>query len=256
MTNWVRFNRDGVTEFGSLDKENIAIHDGDMFVDATPTGESLPIDVVNLETPCVPGKFIALWNNSRLAAEKQGLEQPEYPLFFLKPSTSYLAPGAVIRKPKDYDGRVIYEAELGIVIGKSVRNVGEVAAADAIFGYTCVNDVTAMQLLNTDPSFPQWARAKGFDTFGAFGPAIVTDADIAVSSIRAELNGRERQNYPVSDLLMQPAEIVAKLSQSMTLDPGDLIACGTGPGALPMKPGATIDVIIDGVGVLSNTYAA
>ena len=254
MSNWVRFETDGVTGIGTLEGDSIAVHDGDMFAESMATGETLAREAVALLTPCVPGKFIALWNNSRSAAEKQGLDQPEYPLFFLKPSTTYLAPGGVIRKPAAYDGRVIYEAELGIVIGKAVSNAGEAAAAEAIFGYTCVNDVTAMQLLDADPSFPQWARAKGFDTFGAFGPAIVTDTDISGSAIRAELNGRERQNYAVADLFMQPAEIVAKLSQSMTLEPGDLIACGTGPGALPMKPGATIDVIIDGIGTLSNSY--
>ena len=254
MSNWVRFEKEGAAGFGTLAGDAVAVHDGDMFAGATMTGETVTLDAVTLLTPCVPGTFIALWNNSRSAAEKQGLDQPEYPLFFLKPSTTYLAPGGVIRKPAGYDGRVIYEAELGIVIGKAISNGDEAAAADAIFGYTCVNDVTAMQLLDADPSFPQWARAKGFDTFGAFGPAVVTDADVSGSAIRAELNGRERQNYPVADLFMQPAEIVAMLSRSMTLEPGDLIACGTGPGALPMKPGATIDIIIDGIGTLSNTY--
>lgn len=254
MSNWVRFEKEGAAGFGMLEGGAIAVQDGDMFAGASATGESVALGDVTLLTPCVPGKFIALWNNSRSAAAKQGLDQPEYPLFFLKPSTTYLAPGGVIRKPAAYDGRVIYEAELGIVIGKAISNADETTAADAIFGYTCINDVTAMQLLDADPTFPQWARAKGFDTFGAFGPAIVTDADISGSAIRAELNGRERQNYAVADLFMQPAEIVARLSQSMTLEPGDLIACGTGPGALPMKPGATIDVIIDGIGTLSNTY--
>jgi 2-keto-4-pentenoate hydratase/2-oxohepta-3-ene-1,7-dioic acid hydratase in catechol pathway len=256
VKNWVRFEANGAEGFGTLDGDAIAVHAGDMFADAETTGETLALGDVALLTPCVPGKFIALWNNSQSAAEKQGLEKPEYPLFFLKPSTTYLAPGGVIRKPADYDGRVIYEAELGIVIGTRVSNVDAAAAADAIFGYTCVNDVTAMQLLDADPSFPQWARAKGFDTFGVFGPVIAAGADVSGSAIRAELNGRERQNYPVSDLFMAPAEIVAHLSSSMTLEPGDLIACGTGPGALPMKPGATIDVIIDGIGTLSNTYEA
>ncbi len=148
---------------------------------------------------------------------------------------------------------MIYEAELGIVIGETCANADQNAAADAIFGYTCVNDVTALQLLNADPSFPPMGPGQ-VRHLRAFGPAIVTDADISGSTIRAELNGRERQNYPVSDLMMQPAEIVARLSESMTLHPGDLIACGTGPGALPMKPGATIDIIIDGIGALSNTY--
>ena len=254
MAHWVRFKHNGRAGIGTLDGDTIAICAGDMFAGAPATGETVALGDVTLLTPCVPSKLIALWNNSRTAAEKQGFDQPEYPLFFIKPPNTYLPAGGVIRKPKSYDGRVIYEAELGIVIGKTCANASPADAAECIFGYTCVNDVTALQILDADPSFPQWARAKGFDTFGVFGPAIVTDADVSGSSIRAELNGRERQNYPVSDLFMQPAEIVSHLSGAMTLNPGDLIACGTGPGALPMKPGATIDVIIDGIGTLSNTY--
>ena len=256
MVHWVRFARNGATGFGTLDGDNIAIHDGDMFAGATPTGDTVARADVALLTPCEPGKIVALWNNSRSAAEKQGLTQPEYPLFFIKAANSYLAPGGTIRKPASYDGRVIYEAELGIVIGRTCTAVGEAEAAAHIFGYTCVNDVTAMQLLDADPSFPQWARAKGFDTFGPFGPAIATDIDLASATIRAELNGRERQNYPVSDLFVQPAALVSQISQSMTLDPGDIISCGTGPGALPMRPGMTIDIIIDGIGTLSNSYDA
>lgn len=254
MAHWVRFERGGEVGFGTLEGEAITVHQGDMFADASATGATIALAEATLLTPCVPGKLIALWNNSRSAAEKQGLEQPAYPLFFLKASTCYLPSGGVIRKPASYDGRVIYEAELGVVIGRPCKDAGAAEAADAIFGYTCVNDVTALQVLDADPSFAQWARAKSYDTFGAFGPAIVTGVDVSGAAIRAELNGRERQNYPVSDLFMQPAEIVAHLSQTMTLEPGDLIACGTGPGALPMRPGATIDVIVDGVGTLSNTY--
>jgi len=254
VTHWVRYEQDGQVGFGTLENSQIEVYEGDMFSTPASTGKTVAAGDVALLTPCEPGKMIALWNNSKSSAEKQGLEKPEYPLFFLKPSSCYLAPDGVICKPAAYDGRVIYEAELGIVIGDVCANADVATAEKAIFGYTCVNDVTAMQLLDADPSFPQWARAKGFGTFGAFGPAIVTGADLSGSSIRAELNGRERQNYPVSDLFMQPAEIVARLSESMTLHPGDLIACGTGPGALPMKPGATIDVIIDGIGTLSNTY--
>ncbi len=255
MAHWVRFEQDGEIGFGTLDGDVIAVHGGDMFADATATGATVALADVTLLTPSVPAKLIALWNNSRSAAEKQGLEQPEYPLFFIKPPNTYLPTGGVIRKPTSYDGRVIYEAELGIVIGRICKDADEAEAAEAIFGYTCVNDVTALQILDADPSFPQWARAKGFDTFGAFGPSIATDTDVSSATIRAELNERERQNYPVSDLFMQPAQIVSHLSRAMTLEPGDLIACGTGPGALPMKPGASIDVIIDGIGRLANTYA-
>lgn len=254
MTDWVRFERNGETGFGTLVADAVAVFEGDMFGIATPTGETLSLADVTLLTPCVPSKIVALWNNSKSAAEKQGLEQPEDPLFFLKGPNTYLAPGAAIRKPASYDGRVIYEAELGIVIGKACKDADAATAAGSIFGYTCVNDVTALQVLDSDPTFPQWARAKGYDTFGPFGPVISTEIDLASATIRAELNGRERQNYPVSDLFVQPAELVSRLSRFMTLEAGDIVSCGTGPGALPMKPGATIDVIIDGIGTLSNTY--
>lgn len=254
MTHWVRFEQNGSVGFGQLDGDSIDVHEGDILGESSSTGSTLGLDAVNLLTPCVPTKIVALWNNSRSAAEKQSLEQPEHPLFFIKSSNTFLPSGGTIRKPASYDGRVIYEAELGIVIGKDCTAVSPSEAADYIFGYTCVNDVTALQILDADPTFPQWARAKGFDSFGVFGPAIATDIDLAGASIRAELNGRERQNYPVSDLFLQPAELVSALSHDLTLCAGDVIACGTGPGALPMKPGATIDVIIDGIGTLSNSY--
>lgn len=254
MTAWVRFAGEDTPGFGTLIGDSIAVFEGDMFAVATPTGEMRALADTDLLTPCVPSKIVALWNNSKSAAEKQGLDQPADPLFFLKGPNTYLAPGGTIRKPASYEGRVIYEAELGIVIGKTCKDVDAASAAEFIFGYTCVNDVTALQVLDADPTFPQWARAKGYDTFGPFGPVIATEIDIAAATIRAELNGRERQNYPVSDLFLQPAELVSRLSQFMTLEAGDIVSCGTGPGALPMKPGAAIDVIIDGIGTLSNVY--
>lgn len=256
MTQWVRFYHEGMAGFGTLEGEAISVCTGNIFGVATPSGQTVAVSDVELDIPCVPTKFIALWNNSRSAAEKQGLEEPAEPLYFIKAANSYLPSGGVIRQPSSYDGRVIYEAELGVVIGRVCQGADVAAAEAAIFGYTCVNDVTALQLLDEDPTFPQWARAKGFDTFGAFGPHIVTpDAvDLASATIRAELNGRERQNYPISDLFMGPVQLVSRLSDFMTLYPGDIISCGTGPGALPMRAGAQIDVIIDGVGRLQNTF--
>jgi 2-keto-4-pentenoate hydratase/2-oxohepta-3-ene-1,7-dioic acid hydratase in catechol pathway len=254
MVQWLRFQHNGKSQFGKLAGDTIAVCTGDMFADPQETGETIALADVTLDIPCCPSKIVALWNNSRSAAEKQNLNQPAEPLFFIKPSNTFLAPGGTIRPPESYDGRVIYEAELGVVIGSECTAVSEDAAADCIFGYTCVNDVTALQILNEDESFAQWCRAKGFDTFAPFGPVIATDIDIAGATIRAELNGRERQNYPVSDLFMGPAELISRISRDMTLYPGDIISCGTGPGALPMRQGAQIDVIIDGIGTLSNTY--
>ena len=156
--------------------------------------------------------------------------------------------------PRAYDGRVAYEGELVIVIGRRTQAVSVDEAAAHILGYTCGNDVTAMELLNRDPSFPQWTRAKSFDGFAAFGPVIETDFDAASATLRTLVGGRERQNYPLGDMFFAPHELVSRLSHDLTLQPGDLIYCGTSLGVLPMKPGTTVDVVIDGIGTLSNTY--
>jgi 2-keto-4-pentenoate hydratase/2-oxohepta-3-ene-1,7-dioic acid hydratase in catechol pathway len=132
-----------------------------------------------------------------------------------------------------------------------------VSVADApshILGYTCANDVTAMELLGHDPSFPQWARAKSLDGFGPFGPLIDTEFDPATAHLLTRVGGRERQNYPLADMIFSPAELVSHLSNDMTLEPGDLILCGTSLGVLPMKPGTLVEVEVPGLGTLSNLY--
>ncbi len=257
VTHWVRFERDGGTSgFGVLADETIRVHTGDLFAGAHPSDESVAVKAVRLLTPCSPGKIIGLWNNSRALAEKQGLSEPAEPLFFLKPPSACLADGEAILKPASHDGSILFEAELGIVIGHTCTQVDEAEAEACIFGYTCVNDVTAVKILTEDESFPQWTRAKGFDTFAPIGPCIAAGLHVANAHIRSELNGRLRKDYPVSDLLKQPAALVSALSHCMTLEPGDVIACGTGPGSLPMRPGATIAVEIDGIGRLSNRFMA
>ena len=259
MTNWVRFDENGTTGFGALDAAGTAIEvfDRDMFAGARPTGRKIAAATVRRLAPVVPSKIVALWNNSRSSAEKQKIAPPLRPLFFIKTPNTYLAPGGAIRKPAAYDGRVIFEAELGVVIGKTCTGVTEQEAGDYIFGYTCINDVTALQIIREDDSFAQWSRAKNFDSFTPIGPVIATDiAPDALGglAIRAELNGRERQNYPVSDLFYSPQALVSLVSRDMTLVAGDIISCGTGPGAVPMKAGDRIDIIIDRIGRLENEF--
>lgn len=252
MTLWVRYEGG----FGILAGATVIPHTGDMFDVTAPADEAVPLATLQLLAPVVPGKFIGLWNNFHALATKLNQTIPEAPLYFLKASSSVIASGAIIRSPAGYAGRTVYEGELGIVIGRPCHHADEAAAADAIFGYTCVNDVTAADLLIADPSFPQWARAKGCDTFGPIGPVIATGLDAATLTVRTLLNGRERQNYPVSDMILPPARIVSLLSREMTLLPGDLIACGTSLGALPMRPGSEVSIIINGIGTLTNRFEA
>lgn len=253
MAQWVRFESNGQTGFGTIDGDRIAVHDGDLFKAPKLTGVEHNCNDVTLLSPCVPSKMICLWNNSRASAAKLNLTEPADPLYFFKAPSAFSAHGALIPRPASYDGRVLYEGELGIVIGRTCSRVSEAEAADHIFGYTCVNDVTALELLNKDAAFPQWARCKSFDGFGPFGPVIATGLDPDTLVIKSLLDGRERQNYPVTDMFFRPYRLVSLISQDLTLLPGDIISCGTSLGALPMKPGAKIDIVIDGIGTLSNT---
>lgn len=253
MALWVRFEH-GAAGFGTLDAGSgvIQVHAGDLFDAPVPAGEEQHLDAVRLLAPVRPGKFIGLWNNFHALAAKLGAAIPSEPLFFLKAPTSVLPPGGTIRPPAGYSGKVVYEGELGIVIGARCSGATEAEADRAIFGYTCVNDVTALDILGADPAFPQWARAKSCDTFGPCGPAIATGLDWSQLRIRTLLNGRERQNYPASDMILAPARIVSLISREMTLEAGDLIACGTSIGVLPMRPGMVVEVAIEGIGTLRN----
>jgi 2-keto-4-pentenoate hydratase/2-oxohepta-3-ene-1,7-dioic acid hydratase in catechol pathway len=130
-----------------------------------------------------------------------------------------------------------------------------VADADKyIFGYTCVNDVTCAELIYQDSTFQQWTRAKNFDTFGVFGPVIATGLNPAELTVKSILNGQERQNYPISDMIRSAQELVSIISQDFSFSPGDIIACGTSVGVGSMKPGSKIEIVIDGIGTLSNEF--
>jgi len=253
---WMRFSRDGRSGFGRLDGDHIVVHDGDLFDAPTPTGEVLAASAVTWLAPCEPGAFVCLWNNFHAAAAKQSLAIPAEPLWVIKGAAALSAHERpiVAPAPQVYDGRVVFEGELGIVIGRACRNVDEAGAAAGIFGYTCVNDVTALELIGRDPAFAQWTRAKSFESFGPFGPVIATGLDPMSLTVRTLVGGRERQNYPVSDIVFAPAQIVSRLSREFTLSPGDVIACGTSVGVLPMRDGQVVEVSIEGIGTLRNTY--
>ena len=251
---WACVEQGGRVFMGVLQEDGLAIYDREPFNGGKPSGEVIALEGAKWLPPCRPTKMIALWNNFHAAAAKNSWAIPAEPLYFLKSPNSYSAHQQPIPRPKAYDGRIVYEGELGLVIGAVCDGVSEEAAAGAIFGFTCINDVTALDLLSSDPSFPQWTRAKGFDGFGIFGPVIATGLDAASLKIQTFVNGRERQNYPVSDMIFSPAQIVSRISRDMTLYPGDVIACGTSLGVLPMRDGTVIDVVIEGIGKLTNTF--
>ena len=255
MTKWIRVNHNGNIKFGTLDGGTISVYAGDIFDGPSPTSEIIPLDAVEILTPCLPSKIIGLWNNFGAVAAKNDLDRPTEPLYFYKPPSGILAPGGTIVQPESYDGPVFFEGELGVVIGKPCKDVSMAEVDDYVLGYTCVNDATAFQIISEDPSFAQWSRAKSFDTLTPFGPVIATGVDPESLQVISRLNGEVRQDYPVNDMFFSPLELVQRISRGMTLLPGDLITCATSLGASPMKPGATIEIVIDGIGTLSNTFA-
>jgi 2-keto-4-pentenoate hydratase/2-oxohepta-3-ene-1,7-dioic acid hydratase in catechol pathway len=255
MPHWIRFEHEGKHGFGTLDGDVITRHRGDMFAAPEPTSERLDLAAVRVLMPTQPSKMIALWNNFRELGAKLGVSAPEEPLYLLKANSSFLDPDAVIRRPRSYQGKVVYEGELGIVIGAVCKDALGAEAEASIFGYTCVNDITAADILQKDPTFPQWARAKSFDGFGPFGPVIATDVRPEELWVRTILNGEERQRYPISDMVFSAVELVSRLSQDMTLYPGDVICCGTSLGVGTMRDAhSTIEVEIEGIGTLRNQF--
>jgi 2-keto-4-pentenoate hydratase/2-oxohepta-3-ene-1,7-dioic acid hydratase in catechol pathway len=253
---WLRFVHQGAEGFGSVEGTAVRRHTGELFNAPLPTDELIPLDAIVWLPPCRPGKLIGLWNNFRAAALKNGWAEPAEPLYFLKSPDCVAGHRQAIAVPASYSGRVAYEGELAVVIGRTARAVAVADAAAHIFGYACANDVTALELLHRDASFPQWTRAKSVDGFGAFGPVIDTGFDPAAegAALRTVVAGRERQHYLLADMFFSPAQIVSALSQDMVLMPGDVILCGTSLGVLPMKPGSAVEVVIDGIGTLVNAY--
>ena len=202
--------------------------------------------------PLRPAKIIGIGRNYIEHARELGNEMPAVPIIFFKPPTALIGPGDTIVLP-DVSQRVEFEAEIGVVIGKRIRNADPNAAERAIGGFTCVNDVTCRDLQKVDG---QWGRAKGFDTFCPVGPRVVSGLDWRGLELLCRVNGAERQRAKATDMHFSIPELVSFVSGIMTLEPGDLIATGTPAGTAPLHHGDVVEVEITGVGVLSNPVRA
>lgn len=195
-----------------------------------------------------PSKIIGIGRNYLEHARELGNEVPEVPIIFFKPPTALIGTGDPILLP-GVSQRVEYEAEIGVVIGRRLRNADPDLAERAIQGYVCVNDVTCRDLQKVDG---QWGRAKGFDTFCPVGPRIATGLDWRQLELTCRVNGVERQRAKATDMHFSIPDLVSFLSGIMTLEPGDLIATGTPAGTGPLQDGDVVEVEISGVGTLSN----
>jgi 2-keto-4-pentenoate hydratase/2-oxohepta-3-ene-1,7-dioic acid hydratase in catechol pathway len=209
------------------------------------------LQTVRLLPPCAPTKIVCVGRNYPEHARELGNEVPAEPLIFLKPPSSLIASGDAIVYPQVSE-RVDFEGELGVVIGRRAYHVKAEDAMSYVLGFTCVNDVTARDLQRKDG---QWTRGKGFDTFCAVGPFLVGKEDARLADLRVvtRLDGIVKQDGSVGDMLFGVDAIIAYITGFMTLEAGDLIATGTPPGVGPMQPGSTVQVEIEGIGVLDNT---
>ena len=244
----VRYSRQGEVGFGILEGETVAAISPHPFGAFEYTGEPLPAAEVRLLAPVLPSKVVAIGRNYAEHAREQGAEVPADPVIFLKPSTSVIGPDDPVVRPEGV-GQVDYEGELAVIVGKLVRRLEPADAIQAVFGFTCANDVTARDLQNSDG---QWTRAKGFDTFCPLGPWIETDLDSSDLAISTLVNGEVKQQARTSQLERGVADLLAFVSRVMTLLPGDVLLTGTPAGVGPLEAGDRVEVEVEGIGVLAN----
>jgi len=252
VTKYIRYRSGSTTAYGILDDDSVRELRGDLFGDRKETGTKHRLADVKLLHPCEPPKILAVGLNykSHLGDRKP----PEHPEIFYKPVTSLQHPEENIVIPPAAKN-VHYEGELVMVIGKRTRRASTDEARDAIFGVTCGNDVSDRDWQGGPQKDLQWWRAKGSDTFGPLGPAIVHGLDYSNLLLQTRLNGNVVQKQYTSDLIFDGPAIVSWISQYVTLTPGDVIYTGTPGHTSRMNEGDVVEVEIEGIGILRNRIA-
>lgn len=247
MANYVRFERkDGSKGAGQLDGETIRVIEEPFWDSAKATGERLSLEAVRLLPPTEPRSIVCVGLN--YSSHLNGRPVPDPPTLFFKPLASIAGPGDDIILPTGAT-HVEPEGEIVIVIGKRLKNASREEALAGIFGYTAGNDVSERKWQRADG---QWWRAKGSDTFGVFGPTIVTGLDYTTLEVVTRVNGKQVQHGGANELIRDIPEIVRYVSAVMTLLPGDIIYTGT-PGEPPqIKTGDDVEIEVTGAGILRN----
>ena len=250
----VRFRFGDRIATGAIDagSDDIRILRGTFFDDPIPTGEQVPLADVRLLAPVLPSKAVCVGKNYAAHAAEFGMEVPDEPLLFLKPSTAIAGPGDPIQL-LPISTRVDYEGELAVVVGRLARHVRAEDAYRYILGFTCANDVTLRDLQKMDD---QWARAKGFDGSCPLGPWVETELDPIDIRVETRLNGEIRQAAQTSDMVFGVAELIEYITEFMTLLPGDVLLTGTPEGVGRLSDGDVVEVEVEGIGTLSNPVVA
>lgn len=238
--------------YGIVDGESVVLLDEGYCIgdaDLAVTDARLALDDVRLLAPVVPSKIVCIGRNYLEHAIELGNKMPEEPLLFLKAPSAVIGTGDRIRLPPQSQ-QVEHEGEVGVVIGREARALSDDDDPQSyVFGYTCVNDVTARDLQRKDVQF---TRGKSFDTFCPVGPWIVTDIDPTNLEVTTRLNGETKQHGNTADMAFPVTHLIRYISAVMTLYPGDLIATGTPAGVSRMKHGDTVEVEVSRVGTLKN----
>lgn len=244
---------EGRPTIGKVVGEKIIVLDGSLFDIQGETNIRYSLSDVKLLPPVIPTKIACIGLNYREHIEEIGESIPETPRFFLKPPSSLIGHEEAIIMPKGAE-RVDYEGELALVIKKKAKEVAEEEALNYVLGYSCFNDVTERAIVTRNPG--DLTLSKGFDTFGPFGPYIVTDLDTTNLAIKTYLNGRLVQNVNTKNLVFSIQYIIHYLSQAITFYPGDIIITGTPRGIGPISTGDVVEVEIEGIGRLRNPVRA
>jgi 2-keto-4-pentenoate hydratase/2-oxohepta-3-ene-1,7-dioic acid hydratase in catechol pathway len=247
-TRYCRFLHEGRAHPGRIEGQEVVVLTAAPWAGGKETGLRRSLSSLTLLVPSEASKVVCIGQNYRKHAEEMGKAVPAEPLLFIKPSTALNGPRAPIRLPKASQ-EVHYEAELGLVIGERLKNADEATAARAIWGLTCINDVTARDIQRREV---QHTRAKSYDTFACAGPWAVTGLSPADLRILCRVNGQVRQDSRTSDMVFSPAQLVSFISHIMTLLPGDLVSTGTPSGVGALAAGDTVEVELEGIGTLAN----
>jgi len=270
----VRYATDSGPRYGSLNDDG-TVHavDGDIFGDHSIGSQLSPLGNLKLLAPVEPRTIVGVGMNylAHIMETTGPSGTPQFPMTFLKPPTAIIGPEEDIVLPRGDQfrhainhpelqeepfGEVHYEAEVVIVIGKECRNIEAPQALDYVLGYTCGNDISARKLQFAEMKMGAILMGKGMDSFAPLGPCINTDLDPTNLRVQSRVNGETKQDSNTSDLLFSVASLVTYIAQGVTLRPGDCIFSGTPAGIGALSPGDTVEIEVEGVGVLRNPVTA
>jgi len=246
---FMRFEYKGKTYNGMVEAEEINVIKGNFWEHYDMTDQKYPLSEVSFLPAVLPTKIVCVGQNYRGHIEELRMPVPKKPIIFFKPPSCLIGHEHPIIYHREAD-RIDYEGELAIVIKNKMRNVREADTLNYVLGYSCFNDVTEREMVESNPFL--LSISKGFDTFGPFGPYIATDLDPNHLMLKTYLNGELMQQDNTENCVFSIQQVLSYISSYMTLLPGDIVTTGTPQGIAPMQPGDTVVVEIEGIGCLRN----